>query len=72
MSTPRLLGGQLIPLAEQIRRHEVSDAKQLKELETENGQLKRLLIDALLENEVTKEAFRKSGECTRTTSWCTS
>ena len=44
----------------------VSDAKRLKELETENGQLKRLLADALLENEVTKEALRKSGERTRT------
>jgi len=32
----------------------VSDAKRLKELETENGRLKRLLADALLENEVTK------------------
>lgn len=37
----------------------VSDAKRLKELETENGRLKRLLADALLENEVTKEALRK-------------
>lgn len=40
----------------------VSDAKRLKELETENGRLKRLLADALLENEVTKEALRKK--------WC--
>jgi putative transposase len=30
----------------------VSDAKCLKELETENGRLKRLLAEALLENEV--------------------
>ena len=37
----------------------VSDVKRLKELETENGRLKRLLADALLENEVTKEALRK-------------
>ena len=37
----------------------VSDAKRLKELETENGRLKRLLAEALLENEVTKEALRK-------------
>lgn len=37
----------------------VSDAKRLKELETENGRLKQLLADALLENEVTKEALRK-------------
>ncbi len=37
----------------------VSDAKRLKELETENGRLKGLRADALLENEVTKEALRK-------------
>jgi putative transposase len=37
----------------------VSDAKRLKELETENGRLKRLLADALLENEVTREVLRK-------------
>lgn len=44
----------------------VSDAKRLKSLETENGRLKRLLADALLENEVTKESLRKNGERTRT------
>ncbi|MEY3650575.1 MAG: hypothetical protein RL370_1278, partial [Actinomycetota bacterium] len=32
----------------------VSDAKRLKELETENARLKRLLAEAMLENEVTK------------------
>jgi len=37
----------------------VSDAKRLKELEIENGRLKKLLADALLENEVTREALRK-------------
>jgi len=37
----------------------VSDAKRLKDLETENSRLKKLLADALLENEVTKEALRK-------------
>lgn len=37
----------------------VSDAKRLKELETENGRLKRLLAEAMRENEVTKEALRK-------------
>jgi putative transposase len=37
----------------------VSDAKKLKELEAENGRLKRLLAESLLENEVTKEALRK-------------
>ena len=37
----------------------VSDAKRLKELESENGRLKRLLAEAMLENEVTQEALRK-------------
>ena len=38
---------------------DVSDAKRLKGLELENTRLKKLLADALLENEVTKEALRK-------------
>jgi putative transposase len=37
----------------------VSDAKRLKELETENGRLKKLLADSLLENEVIREFLRK-------------
>ena len=37
----------------------VSDAKRLKELETENTRLKRLLAESMLENEVTKQALRK-------------
>jgi putative transposase len=36
----------------------VSDAKRLKELEIENGRLKKLLADALLDNEVTREVLR--------------
>ena len=38
---------------------DVSDAKRLKGLELENTRLRKLLADALLENEVTKEALRK-------------
>jgi putative transposase len=38
---------------------DVSDAKRLKALESENAKLKKLLAEALLENEVTKEALRK-------------
>ena len=38
---------------------EVSDAKKLKVLEGENARLKRLLAEAMLENEVTREALRK-------------
>jgi putative transposase len=33
----------------------VSDAKRLKELETENSRLKKLLAEAMLENEVARE-----------------
>lgn len=37
----------------------VSDAKRLKALEADNTRLKRLLANALLENEITKEALQK-------------
>ena len=37
----------------------VSDAKRLKELEIENGRLKKVLADSLVELEVTREALRK-------------
>ena len=37
----------------------VSDAKRLKELSAENGRLKKLLAESLLENEVTREVLRK-------------
>lgn len=38
---------------------DVSDAKRLKSLETENAKLKKLLAESMLENEVIKEALRK-------------
>lgn len=38
---------------------DVSDAKRLKALESENTRLKKLLAESLLENEVTKEVLRK-------------
>ena len=38
---------------------DVSEAKRLKALESENAKLKKLLAETLLENEVTKEALRK-------------
>jgi putative transposase len=37
----------------------VSYAKRLRELETENGRLKRLLAESMLEIEVTREALRR-------------
>lgn len=38
---------------------DVSDARRLKALEAENGRLKKLLAESMLENEVTREALRK-------------
>lgn len=38
---------------------EVSDAKRLKALESENSRLKELLAESMLEIEVTREALRK-------------
>jgi putative transposase len=38
---------------------DVSDAKRLKALESENARLKKLLAESILENEVTREALRK-------------
>lgn len=46
---------------------DVSGARRLKALELENARLKKLLADAMLENEVTKEALRKNGDRTRET-----
>ena len=43
---------------------EVSDVRRLKSLDTENARLKRLLAEAMLENEVMKEALRKNGNRT--------
>jgi len=54
------LRGYRIRMAQQVWRHErVRRQAPLKELETENVRLKRLLAEAMLENEVTKEALRK-------------
>jgi putative transposase len=38
---------------------DVSEAKRLKALESENARLKKLLAESMLENEVTPEALRK-------------
>jgi len=38
---------------------DVSDAKRLKALESENARLKKLLAEALLEQEATREVLRK-------------
>lgn len=49
----------------------VSEAKRLKELETENARLKKLLAEMMLENEIAKEALRKKwGAHRHGGNWC--
>ena len=38
---------------------DVSDAKRLKALESENARLKKLLAESILENEITREVLQK-------------
>ncbi len=40
----------------------MSDAKRLNSLEAENARLKKLLVETMLENEVTKGVLRKNGD----------
>jgi len=39
---------------------DVSDAKRLRQLEQENGRLKRLLADALLDKQILQDALRRN------------
>ena len=39
---------------------DISDARKLKSLETENGRLKRLLADTMLDNVVLKDLLGKN------------
>lgn len=63
VSSARLFRGQLLPRSK-FGGMSVSDAKRLKELESENARLKKMLAESMLEIEVTREALRKSGERT--------
>ena len=45
----------------------VSEAKRLRALEDENGRLKRMLADAMLDNAALKDLLGKSGDARRTT-----
>jgi putative transposase len=47
---------------------DVDDAKRLKALEVENGMLKKMLADRMLEIEVMKEINSKNGERARSSS----
>ena len=56
----RLLGSPLLPLwRNKFGGMNVSGAKRLRELETENARLKKLLAETMLENAIAKEALRK-------------
>ena len=46
---------------------DVSDAKRLRSLEDENGRLKRMLADAMLDNAALKDLWEKSGDTRRAT-----
>ena len=49
----------------------VSEAKRLKELETENACLRKLLAETMFENEIAKEVLRKKWQAHRHGgSWC--
>ena len=41
---------------------EMADAKRFKELEIENVELKKMLVDEMLKNRVLDETLKKSGE----------
>jgi putative transposase len=44
---------------------EVSDAKQLKALESKNAKLKKLLAEAMLDNAMLKDVASKNGDARR-------
>jgi putative transposase len=44
---------------------EVSEARRLRTLEAENGRLKKLLADAMLDNAMLKDVLGKSGDARR-------
>jgi putative transposase len=46
---------------------DVSEARRLKALESENSRLKRMLAEAMLDNAALKDLLEKSGEARRTT-----
>ena len=48
----------------------VSDARRLKALEEENGRLKRMLADAMLDNVALKDLLGKNGDARRASGSC--
>ena len=49
---------------------DVSDARRLKGLEDENGRLKRMLADAMLDNAALKDLLGKSGDARSSAGGC--
>ena len=54
----RVLGSELLCVASKYDGMDVSDAKRLKALETENARVNNRLAESMLENEVTRKALR--------------
>ena len=59
LSAARVLGGSYYLWRGKYGGMNVSDAKRLKALEAENARLKKLLAEAMLEQEATREVLRK-------------
>lgn len=55
-------GHKLPPVAEEVRRHGVADARRYRELEKEDRELKTLLADSLLKIRALEEGNAKSGK----------
>jgi putative transposase len=49
---------------------DVSEAKRLRTLETENAKLKRLLAEAMLDNAALKDLLSKNGDARRQARSC--
>ena len=54
------LGGDVLCLAEEVRRADAIGEKRLRQLEEENGKLKRLLADAMLDVSTLREMLGKN------------
>ena len=52
------LGAELRPLAQGMRRHAVSQAKKLKDVERENARLKKLVAEQALDKAILEETLK--------------
>jgi hypothetical protein len=50
----------VLQMAQQVRRREVADVEQLRELQTENAKLTRMYADLALENAAIKDVLNQS------------